>query len=200
MTQLEIEVREAPKLLGVSFPKRQIEIVVMPYETEARVEHHGRLIREIVARGAFENIDAKRRRIPVNRGHQTDRVVGKATRFHPSRQEGLVAELQIAKTPAGDETLALADEGLLDASAGFGVPTGGESWPERGLRRLTKLWLDHIAMTPDPAYAGTNVLAVRERSDEPTVTVVTPRLNVVRGWRQADRYATLDGTTDKLIR
>jgi len=192
MTQLEIEFRAAQQL-GVSFPKRQIELVVMPYETEAQVVHRGRMIREIVSRGAFEGLDATRRRIMVNRGHVADKVVGKAIAFHPSREEGLVAELQIAKTDQGDETLALADEGLLDASAGFGVPDGGESWPERGLRRLTRLWLDHIAMTPDPAYNGTKVLAVRgsESPQEPLSQLQRPNLDIVRGWRLADRYALI---------
>ena len=191
MTQLEIEFRAATQV-GVSYPKRQIELVVMPYETEAQVIHRGRMIREIVSRGAFEGIDATRRRIAVNRNHVRDNVVGKAIRFHPSREDGLVAELQIAKTDQGDETLALADEGLLDASAGFGVPDGGESWPERGLRRLSRLWLDHIAMTPDPAYTGTNVLSVRSHGDDPAVTVARPNLDVVRGWRLADRYALIE--------
>ena len=102
------------------------------------------------------------RRIKVNRDHVRDRVVGKAVRFHPSRNEGLVAELQIANTTEGNDTLELANDGLLAASAGFGVPDGGETWPERTLRRLTRVWLDHIAMTPDPAYDGTEPIDVRD--------------------------------------
>jgi HK97 family phage prohead protease len=193
MTQLELEFRSATQL-GVSFPKRQIELIVMPYETEAEVLHRGRRIREIVSRGAFEGIDARHRRITVNRGHVIDNVVGKATRFHPSREEGLVAELQIARTAAGDETLSLADEGLLDASAGFGVPDGGESWPERSLRRLTRVWLDHIAMVPDPAYKDATVLAVRDQPDLAQVgdRVPTPNLDRVRGWILSDRYAMIE--------
>lgn len=192
MTQLEIEFRTATPL-GVSFPKREIELVVIPYETEAQVEHRGRQIREIVSRGAFEGLDAKRRRVTVFRDHEYRGVVGKAVAFHPSREEGLVAELQIARTPQGDETLALADEGLLDASAGFGVPRGGETWPERGLRRLTRLWLDHIAMVPDPAYQGTGVLAVRSTNvAEPPGRVPAPNLDIVRGWRLADRFALIE--------
>ena len=193
MTQLEIEIRKvADQQLGVSFPKRQIELVVMPYEVEAQVVHRGRMIREIVSRGAFEGIDATRRRIVVNREHVLDKVVGKAIRFHPSREEGLVAELRIAPTEQGDETLALADEGLLDASAGFGVPDGGETWPERGLRRLSRLWLDHIAMTHSPAYEGTNVLAVRDKDHVVASVGARPNLEVVRGWRLADRYALIE--------
>ena len=41
-------------------------------------------------------------------------------------RRGLVAELQIAKTLLGDETLALADDRCLDASVGFGVHPDGE--------------------------------------------------------------------------
>ena len=195
MTQLEIEIRNASHVVDVDFPKRQIEVVVMPYELEAQVQHRGRWIREVVARGAFQGLDAQRRRVIVNRGHIFDKVVGKATRFETSRDDGLVAELQIAKTAEGDETLALANEGLLNASAGFGVPDGGESWPERSLRRLTRLWLDHIAKVPDPAYEGTDVLAVRHQDGDPVVTVERPNLEVVYGWRLADRYAIIDLTT-----
>jgi len=94
MTQLEIEWRDknqGVEVLGVSFPERQIEVVVMPYETETRVLHRGRWIREIVARGAFQAINADKRRITVNRGHVADAAVGKAVALHPSRDEGLVA-------------------------------------------------------------------------------------------------------------
>jgi HK97 family phage prohead protease len=195
MTRLELEFRSAIPT-GVSYPKRQIELVVMPYETEAQVVHKGRSIREIVSRGAFQGLDAAHRRILVNRGHLIDKVVGKATRFDLSRQDGLVAEVQIFKTQAGDETLELANEGVLDASAGFGVPDGGESWPERGLRRLHRVWLDHIAMTPIPAYPGARVEAVREQDQPPETRVLTPNLDEVRGWILADRYAIMERTTE----
>jgi HK97 family phage prohead protease len=195
MTQLEIEFRHQADL-GVSFPKRQIELVVMPYETEAHVQHRGRTIREIVSRGAFQALDADHRRINVNRGHVLDDIVGHAIRFHPSRDEGLVAELSIVNTQLGTDTLELADKGYLRASAGFGVPDGGETWPERTLRRLSRIWLDHIAMTPNPAYDGAEVLDVRDMNPgilEPVAA--TPFLDEVRGWDLADRYAILGLTT-----
>ena len=189
--KLELEYRAATQL-GVNYPQRTIELIVMPYERAAEVRHHGRMIREIVARGAFEGLDANHRRISVNRGHDIDQIVGRAVQFNTSRDDGLVAELRMAKTDAGDETLALADEGLLDASAGFGVPNGGEHWPERGLRRLTRVWLDHIAMVPDPAYKDAKVLSVRGEPDElPGGREPTPNLDQVRGWILADRYAMI---------
>ena len=41
---------------------------------------------------------------------------------------------------------------------------GGEVWETRSRRRLTKAWLGHIAMVPDPAYETANVLAVRSQA------------------------------------
>ena len=133
----------------------------MPYETETVVEHRGRMVREIVSRGAFDGIERRANRVRVNRDHDVTRTVGRALTFFPSRDEGLVAELRIAQTELGDETLALADEGILDASAGFMPMPDGETWPDRNLRRVDKAWLAHIAMTPDPAYETANVLSVR---------------------------------------
>ena len=50
----------------------------------------------------------------------------------------------------------------MDASAGFNVLRGGEKWStDRSRRRLTRLWLDHIALTAAPAYEGAMVLDVR---------------------------------------
>ena len=71
---------------------------------------------ESIAQGAFDGIERRANRVRVNRDHELQRTVGRAVTFHPSREDGLVAELKIAKTELGDETLQLADEGILDAS------------------------------------------------------------------------------------
>jgi HK97 family phage prohead protease len=177
-----LEIRSA-QLADVSFPRRLIELVVMPYESETVVPHEGRLIREVCSRGAFDGIERRANRVRVNRDHQVTRTVGRAVAFHPSREVGLVAELRIAQTPLGDETLTLAEDGILDASAGFAIFPGGESWPERDLRRLSRVWLGHVAMTPDPAYADAQVLAVRSHDEPEPVASGTPRLDEVRAWR-----------------
>jgi hypothetical protein len=114
--------------LGVSFPERTIELVVMPYETEALVPYGARMVREIISRGAFDGIERRSNRIRVNRDHVAERTVGRAVALHPSRDEGLVGVIRIARTDLGDETLALADEECLDASAGFLPFPGGEVW------------------------------------------------------------------------
>jgi phage head maturation protease len=179
--------------LGVNFPDRIIELVAMPYEEETLVEHKGRMVRETIARGAFDGIERRANRIRVNRDHLRERTVGRAVAFHPSREEGLVAELRIARTELGDETLALADEDCLDASAGFLPMPGGEKWLTRSRVRYSRCWLGHIALTPDPAYETARVLSVRQKanggvaeaSEEP---IATPNLDIVRGWLLSDQY------------
>ena len=190
----EIEIREAARVLDVSFADRTIELVVIPYEEEAVVEHRGKMIREVISRGAFEGIQRRANRIKVFRGHpigESDApVVGRALSFHPERPEGLVAELRISQTRdgLGDETLTMADDGVLDASAGFGVMPGGERWEERSKRRLTRCFLDHVAMVARPAYDGARVLSVRAAGAPAPSS--TPNLDLVRDLRLRDRVGS----------
>jgi HK97 family phage prohead protease len=182
----------AAKQIGVSFPDRIIELIVMPYEEETVVEHQGRMVREVFSRGAFSGIERRANRIRVNRDHDVTRTVGRAVRLH-NRDDGLVAELRIAQTPLGDETLTLAHEEILDASAGFLPMADGEQWEGRSLRRLVKAWLGHIAMTPDPAYEGAKVLAVRSQGlTEPPSGIVAPNLAAVKAWELEKMYVLTD--------
>ena len=98
----------------------------------------------------------------ANRDHNPERTVGKAVRIDPYSKLGCVAELQIAKTAAGRR-----DAGprrgpgarLLGRLPG---QAGGEVWDAaRSRRQVTRGELDHIALVPDPAYVGANILAVR---------------------------------------
>jgi HK97 family phage prohead protease len=186
-----IEVRSA-QLVDVRYPQRLIDIVVMPYEQEAVVEFQGRLIREVCSRGAYDGVQRRANRVKVNRDHDITRTVGRCRALYPSRDEGLVAEIKVAATPLGDETLALAEDGVLDASAGFLPFPGGEQWLEnRSLRRLVKCWLGHIAMVPDPAYEGANMLALRTATVGeilPPAPVLTPNLDAMRLWELEHRF------------
>jgi hypothetical protein len=79
--------------------------------------------------------------------------------------------VRISRTDLCEDTLVLADDGILKASAGFTllrqnggtgqVKPGAEVWETRSRRRLNHLWLDHVALTPQPAYREAKVLAVR---------------------------------------
>src|SRR4029077_18677440 len=190
MTDTELRIRAA-EVVGVSFPERTLELIVIPYETETLVPHprgEQRMVTEVVSRGAFDGIDRRAIRVGVNRDHDVRRTVGRAVAFHPSRSEGLIAEVRISRTELGDETLQLAADGVLDASAGFApIPPGGEVWESRNRCRIVKGWLGHIAMTPDPAYDGARVLAVRSAQ-----TVTTPNLEELEIQRLRDAYDALD--------
>lgn len=189
----------AAQQIGVSFPRRTIELIVMPYESETLVHERNRTYREVVSRGAFDGIERRANTIRVNRDHDVRRLVGKAVNLHPSRQEGLVAELRISKTDLGDETLTLADDEVLDASAGFAlllddngrVKQGAEVWENRSRRRLNHLWLGHIALVPEPAYADARVLAVRHQ-DVSAAANATPNLDALEVRRLRQEYAALD--------
>jgi HK97 family phage prohead protease len=187
----ELRIRSA-ETIGVSFPKRTIELIVTPYETEASVPYNGRIVTEIFSRGAYDGIERRANRVRVNRDHARERTVGRALAFHPTREEGLVAELRIAQTELGDETLTLADEGILDASAGYLPMPGGEKWETRNRVRVLKAWLGHIALTPDPAYESARVLAVRHTDPVEPPSEPTPNLDMVRGWLLEDRLRKLD--------
>src|SRR4029077_7384262 len=84
--------------------------------------------------------------------------------FDPTETRGLVAELKIAQTPRGDETLALAAENCLGPSIGFGLLAPSDQMLDRGnmRRRINTAWIDHIGMVEDPAYIGAGVLGVRD--------------------------------------
>jgi HK97 family phage prohead protease len=194
----ELRFRQA-KQLAVSFPERMIELVVMPYEEETVVEHptrKGTMIREIIARGAFDGVQRRAGRIKVNRDHDVSKVVGRTVALHPSREEGLVAEVKISNTPLGDETLTLADDEVLDASAGYLPMPGGEKWLTRSSVRIVKGWLGHIAMVPEPAYEGSRVLAVRaavaSAAEGQQAQLPTPNLDQVRAWLLEEQFRQLE--------
>jgi HK97 family phage prohead protease len=200
----ELEVRTS-QVADVSFPKRMIELIVMPYESETTIERPHRTWTEIVSRGAFDGVELRTSQIKVNRSHRIDQPVGKTLALHPSRREGLVAELRISETPLGDETLTLADDGVLEASAGFSVlrkngrtgavVPGAEVWETRSRRRLNRLFLGHIAMTPEPAYDGARVLAVRTTTHdaEEDAGAATPNLDRL----QLESWRTLAADLDR---
>jgi HK97 family phage prohead protease len=194
MGELELEIRNA-SIAGVRHGDRIIELVVMPYNAEAIVRHEGRMVREVCLPGAFAGLERRANRIRVNRDHDPQRTIGRALTFHTDRDEGLISELRVARTPLGDETLELADEGILDASAGFLPMPGGESWHERRtLRKLHKVWLGHIALTPDPAYVDARVLAVRDADPPapPAPRAALPNLDALRERELLARYVELD--------
>lgn len=177
----------AATVVGVNFSQRLVEMVAVPFEEEAVVEYRGEMWRESFMRGAFDGIEKRPNRVRANRNHDKTRTVGKAVTFWPSRDEGLVAEVRIAPTPLGDETLTLAEEDMLSVSAGFGV-RGSDQVLDRPFRRIKRAFLDHLAFVESPAYDGARVLAVRGAEDPATAAdlpkLITPNLDEVLAWQR----------------
>ena len=184
-----IEFRDS-SVTGVNFAQRIIELIVVPYEEPALVEYRGELWNEMFLRGSYDGIEKRPGRVRGNRDHDDKRLVGKAVKFWPSRTEGLVAEVRISQTPLGDETLALANDDVLGVSAGFAARGRDQEFDRPTMtRRIKKAFLDHIAFTPVPAYAGAGVLAVRSGVQPASVAemppIQTPNLDELRAWLNA---------------
>lgn len=145
---------------AVDFADRTIEVIAVPYGEEIDVEHHGKMMREVYEPGALNDIDPSKSNISVNRDHSYERTIGKVIDIRDDPR-GAIAMTKISNTPLGDETLRLADDGILRASiAGQFARSGMEI--RNGLRRVFRIgMLDHIAMLPNAAYKGANVLTVR---------------------------------------
>ncbi|WP_094359921.1 HK97 family phage prohead protease [Mycobacterium marinum] len=159
--QFPVELRAAA-VDDVDYAERIITVIAAPYEQEALVSYRQELWKEVFTRGAFDSIIDRPNRIRANRDHNKTRTVGKIAQFMRGRSDGLVADVKIAKTDLGDETLALAADDCLSASVGFAVRPSDESLDRRNrIRRVNVAILDHLAFVEDPAYAGAEVLGVR---------------------------------------
>jgi phage head maturation protease len=56
----------------------------------------------------------------------------------------------------------------------------GLRWQQSTAYRITKAWLRHIALVPDPAYEDAQVLAVRAATPPPAAVTSTPTPNLDR--------------------
>ena len=187
-----VELRES-NLTGVKFAERIIELIAVPYDEEALVEYRQELWNESFARGAFDGIETRENRIRASRDHDDRRLVGKVAKFWPSRAEGLVAEVKISNTPLGDETLALAEDGILGASVGFAARGKDQVFDRKNrTRRIMKAFMDHLTLTPVPAYQGAEVLGLREGvqplSAAELPPLVTPALDELRSWMGSRKH------------
>jgi len=174
-TVVETRSGDGYQVADVNFPKRIVTVIAMPYESPTEIISGGRAFTEVVSRGAFDGVEKRASKIRANRDHSWDRVVGKIVGLHPSRREGLVAEVRMFTTDDGEETLQLCDQGGLDASAGFMLlrrPDGrihedAEVWERnRSVRRLNRILLDHLAFVANPAYPDAAVIDVRQAETE----------------------------------
>lgn len=195
--RLPIEMRSA-SVGDVNFPERLIEVLAVPYGQEALVEYRGEFWNESFERGSFDGVEQRSGKIKAYRDHDPSTtsksgLIGRAVALYPGKPEGLGASVKIAKTDLGDETLTLADDGILGVSIGFGVrPKIPDQVLDRVTRRrrITKAFLDHIAFPDNGAYEGAGVLGVRsggrpKAADLPRLE--TPLIDDVVAWMESRR-------------
>lgn len=174
---------------------RLIDLIAVPYDEEADVIWRGEDWRESFDRSAFLGIEEHAGRVRVNREHVKGDTVGKVVSLTPSDPVGLRAMVKIAKSARGDDTLALAEEDMISASVGYRVrrPADVRFHPRTRVRRVMRAFLDHLGLVESPAYAGAQVLAVRD-DDTPAEVLsplpATPLLDALRDDELFDWVAT----------
>lgn len=164
---------------NIDYSQRIITVIAAPYEEFAPVLLRGDVWKEVFERGAFDAVANRPNRVRVNRGHDKQRTVGKVVQFR-STDKALIADVRIAKTPLGDETLALAAEDMLSASVGFAALPSWMTIDTRSkTRRIRTAHLDHLSFVESPAYEGADVVEVRGHMSEAAVGAIakTPLLN-----------------------
>lgn len=173
-----VEIRHAA-LAGVDFAERVIEVIAVPYDQEAVVDYRGETVRESFAPGAFDGIETRNDHVTANREHDYSRTFGKVIEWRSGDRRGLIGRIKVSETSLGDETLRLAADGVLKPSVGF-VARPRDSILRNGLRRVVRAFMDHVSLVPNPAYAGADVLAVRQgQQKEQGQPAPTPKLNAV---------------------
>jgi phage head maturation protease len=166
---VDIEVREGSS--------REIDMRLVPWDTPVNTVFGV----EEFARGAFEGTDpssvklfgaSHEARMGIGQDGMPKMVrvpIGKATALS-NRHDGQYATFRVAKTAAGDETYALAAEGIISGvSLEFGELPGGTNKLMRNgrrVRRHEKAQLTGASLTHRPTYEQAQVLAVRSQDEE----------------------------------
>jgi phage head maturation protease len=115
-----VELRRAT-VTAVDFEHRIITTIAVPYDEEAFINYRGQDMRESFDPGAFHGIETRNNDVTVNRDHDPGRTIGKVVSYRTDDPAGLITDTYISRTPLGDESLQLADDGILKASVGFSV-------------------------------------------------------------------------------
>jgi len=166
----EILVREIPLEMSAG-DGRTIEARFVPYNQVAIVSDGGEAYEELFLPGAFNAQMTATHRIKafLNFRHRQSLqdAFGHVTRIE-DRADGLHGELRVLDVPDGDKALKFIDAGVLDRLSIEFVPE--KSKVVNGVVHRIKARLLGVALVPEGAYAGAEVLAVREQP------ILLPRL------------------------
>lgn len=149
---------------------RTVDVRIVPYGVSAEVsDDKGRsFYREQWEPGAFDDqlVAGHRLKVLLNFEHQSgiSNVVGKGIALR-TEADGLHGSFRVANTPAGDTTLELVNDGILDGVSLEAIAKKSIRTAEGVVRRV-KAHLHNVALCRHPAFADAKVLAVREGQPE----------------------------------
>lgn len=158
--------REALAELLPSGDGRTLEVRIVPYNKVSRVSDDGgqTFYDEEWLPGVFDKQMSAANRVYVNFEHQRG-IQGTIGRGHELRDQpdGLEGTFRMLDHPDADKALQLVHEGALHGVSLEAKPTKSER--VNGVVRRVKAQLVNIALCRSPAFAGAEVLAVREQQD-----------------------------------
>jgi phage head maturation protease len=165
----ELFTRHDAVLADVDTKKGLIDLIAVPWDQEAEVPWRGEVWREVFRRGAFDGLEDHVGRVRVNREHVKGDTVGRLVFADPKAQEGLLVRTKTFSTDRARETLILADEGGVSPSVGYRIqqPEDLRLTHRTRMREIIRAFLDHLSLVESPAFAGAQVLAVREEQSGP---------------------------------
>lgn len=132
--------------------------------------------------GAFAPQIVAGHRVPFTRGHMSQGgvLIGKTVKLE-ERADGLYGEWRVSATPAGEETLELLKDGVLDQlSIGFREMPGGTQQTPGGVAIRTRAHLIEVSVVMNGAY-GENAVVESVRAEAPGTPNLTAARNVLGG-------------------
>lgn len=103
--------------------------------------------------------------------HDASQAVGRATKIWET-PAGMMATFSVARGPAGDHALSMAEDGVWDGLS-VGLGNGGTFEERSGVYHAGKMPLAEVSLTPLPAYSDARVMQVTasaEGTDMPCPT------------------------------
>lgn len=155
---MKLEIRSGE--LRASSPGR-LSGYVARFNSETRIGDFA----EVIRAGAFTTSLSDGRNIVALADHDRRALLGSTASGTLQLREdahGLAFDLRLPDTSVGRDVAVLVESGLIrGASFGFMVPSGGDTWTDRGdgsmLRELRRVELHEVTVTAQPAYPDTEV-------------------------------------------
>lgn len=151
------------ELHDVAVKGRTLSLAVVPFDTPAWVEDSSGRYRESFDHGAFAHLDPTR--VELRYMHSTD-LMDRVGAGLAMREDGryLIGEARVFKGARGDHMLDLVNDGALrGCSVGFypGVNRNDRDADGPLVRRVKVKQMPEWSLVDQPAYVGSEVLAVR---------------------------------------